>query len=194
MILWAKARWLPGFAAVAALFLAAVGVLGDRTVTLPAVLGGGSSAMALGLFAPLACAAATAYCLETARATTESRSPRSLGAMDAVLLAGLLGGMTGTLLLLDASPLDVPPGVARNVLILSGVSVCVSMWSDAARGVLASTALLLLTTTYSPHNAGASYVRILQPEANDAWATTTAVAAVVAALASVALQRRVRHQ
>ncbi len=195
MLLWLKVRGAPALVLTGAAFILLTVAVGDWAVTIPTVLGGGSAAFGWLTFAPLACATAIAYSLDTRGTAAERRASQPLGALDAGLFLVFLGTLVACTAVV-ATEHGLTPGVWRNVAILCGTAATATCWMGASRGAMTATLLLLVTSSYSPHNRGAAYVRILQPDANERWAAVTALVAVTAALLSllVADVLRRRHQ
>lgn len=169
------------------LVLIALGLLtGARELVVPAVLGGGSGLVAVSLFVYLAGASFLSYALDPRGNSSEAREIRSYQVFDVALFVLFLATFAGTMALVSTDPLRA----ATSVALLASVAAAVTCLLDGARGVLASTALVLLTSTYSPHLRGASIARILQPEADKAAAATAAVVAVITATAVLRYGRK----
>jgi hypothetical protein len=157
-------------------------VAGEVAFDIPAVLGGGTSTITTGVFASLAAAASGAYAFDTRGNATEARALRVVSRYDTCYFAAWLACLS---LVVTATLSDRLHGMCAAV-ILGSVAVSVTCLVDAARGVLASTGLFLLTSTYSPHLPGSWMVRVLQSDAN---MTAAVVAALMAATTAVIIVR-----
>jgi hypothetical protein len=183
-LLWTQVRRLRLLVAALLLFTAALGVMGDATIQMPTVLGGGSAVFAWRLFVPLALAAVAASSFEVREHSIEWRSCRPVAAADATLFLLFLAcsAALGITLTSDGT---AAIALVRNIGILSGVAVAVTCWFGSGPGVTSATVLLLLTSSYFPGNRGAEYVRILQYEANPTWAAAMALLSITAATGSL---------
>lgn len=179
MILWAKVRrlWL------LAITLCGLGValvlLRGQAVVVPTVVGGGATALLWATFLPLGWASALCAVYDDRGAQAEWRARPRLAVLDAGLFVCASAALFGVLFL--SSTHEVWVQVAAHALILSSLATLVTVVGDAGKGIMAATTLLLVTSSYSLHMAGAKYVRLLQPEGDASFSMVVGAALAVAA-------------
>lgn len=191
MTWWLRVRAVGPVAATLLATAGLLGLVGAHTLTVPAVLGGGAGTVTLGLLAPLAAAAILAYAFDTRDSQTEARATRPLRRADLSLFACCLVGFSSANALATGVAGGEAAQTATTSVTLCSLSVVITCLVDAARGALAATAAVLVTSTYSPHLDGAAAIRLFQPEANMNLAAAAALIAATAATLVVRYAGRV---
>ena len=180
MRFWWRARRVP---VVALVGIAAVVVprLSSSTVWwAPTALGGGTAAIDLASLGLLAWSAAIVHSLADRGQGPEARPVRRIALWDAAAMATatMVLGLVGAVMT-DGSPWQL---LGRWLLAggLAGIAVACA---GARRGIVAVTLTFLVTFSYGHRLPAASFVRVLQAEANPAGALACGVLAMVAAVA-----------
>ncbi|HET7415176.1 MAG TPA: hypothetical protein VFI97_05715 [Arthrobacter sp.] len=182
MRLWLKARRadiatysILGTVAVVALF-------GRQALQVPAVLGGGTVALPVALFAPIIFVGGLNATMACRLRAQERMSARCRGLWDLGLIGGYVALLTG-LLATTNTLLDVPgsASLVRNAVALSAVSLAALVTFGPAPAICGAVGLLLITSSYGPAAPYAPHVRFLQASPTDAWSWAVTGTAVVVA-------------
>lgn len=180
MRFWWRSRRVPIVALVGVGSLLVPSLSSSAVWWAPAALGGGASAIDLRTLGLLAWSGVIVYALAGRGRGPEARPVRHLAWRDglAVVTATMLLGFAGAAMT-DGSPWQV---LGRSLLAggLAGIAAAIA---GARRGVVAVTLAFLVTFSWGHRLPAASFVRVLEAEANPVWALACGVLAMVAAVA-----------
>ncbi len=193
MELWLRSRSIRSLAAAVVLSLAVVLLVGDRAAAVPALLGGGSSAIGYALLAPIILTTGLVVAFDGRHWLREQTTARALWRLDAALLVAtwVLCGI-GLVLLCMVGVTDKPARIGANVLIISGLGTIAVSWLRMQHAIVVPVVVVLLTLSYPPFGTAARFVRFLQPEAAPTWLWILSMATPAAAVASLRLSRPVK--
>ena len=164
MSLWLRVRRLHVVGIGLVLLAAACRILGARHVEVPTVIGGGAQALFWVSFLPQLWASVLCLSLASVGAQAELRCRPRLPVLDAGLFATAVCAACLVLMTSGAFDASGREHIVGHVLVTCGLAVSVLVVLGPGRGILAATALLLMTSSYSPRLMGAVYVRLLQPD------------------------------
>lgn len=161
---WAKSRLIALVGGALFVFIVLVPLLGNRSIQLPAVIGGGVVPLRWVAFLALLPAISLAQSMEPRKRLQELAPPRRLAPWDGGLVLAVVAVMLATLAIAD-STLSPIPGVAfRNSILIPLLTVLFAMRLSAPAAAGLTTAFILVSQSYAPSAPHAAWVRIFQPE------------------------------
>ncbi len=173
-------RLVPVFAAAVLL----VALFGTREVGAPAVIGGGTGRLPVTAFVAVVLGAAFAHMFDGRDTVVEITASRAIRRYDLVLFAGSVTAVSVGCALTQSMAGGSAQRGLTSAAIVSSAAVATTCVAGEAAGTIAAVAVFLGSVTYSPHLTGATWIRLLQPEADltVAWSVAAALVIVAGAL------------
>lgn len=172
-----------------------VALFGTREFGAPAVIGGGTGRLPVMAFVAVGLGAAFAHMFHGRDTVAETTASRPIRRYDLALFAGTVTITSAACALAQSMTGGSGQRGFTSAVIVSCVAVAATCLAGEAAGTITALAVFLGSVTYSPQLAGATWIRLLQPEANLTVAWSFATALLIAAGALTLWGRRVgAHQ
>lgn len=182
---WAKSRLMASIACSLGAFVGLVALLSDRSIQLPAVIGGGVVPLRWVALLALLPAIALAQSMEPRKRLQEMAPPRRLAPWDGGLVLAVVAVMLATLAIAD-STLSPIPGVAfRNAILIPLLTVLFAMRLSAPAAAGLVTAFILVSQSYAPTAPHATWVRVFQPEGDPGLSILVTLATALALCSAI---------
>jgi hypothetical protein len=195
MRIWLRTRRVGRLSALIIAGSAIVALTGAREFGAPAVIGGGTGRLPVMAFVAVFLGAGFAHMFDGRDTVAEASASRPIRTLDTSLFAVTVLAAS----LACAAAQSWAGGSWQrgftSAMIVSSVAVAASCFAGGVAGTVAGLLIFLVSVTYSPNLRGATWVRLLQPEAELTVAWSVAIGVLLLALGCALWARRaVNHQ